>query len=240
MRHIAALRFQVLAISASFSLVASAGCQPPVPATTERIIRIQIEGCEDATPLPFVPTPTPTPVAVEIPTKVAVAPDTQPEETPATIQPRVERTPPPPARTPEMLAEEFALKREGFLATLAESKFNLLDVPEAAKNVRKADDLLRVKNYDEALRYVEVAILEAQSVRLNEAFITAKLRRVESRVDAMRPTLGKPAEKKADEALKKANTAFMENKFRISNLALYELEQLLDRRSPETPRKPIR
>ena len=217
-------------------LVTVAACQPPTPATTERIIRIQIEGCEDATPPPFVPTPTP--VAVETPTRVAVAvatPDAV--ETAASLQPRVERTPPPPARTAEALIEEFGLKREGYFATLSEAKLNALDVPEAARNVRKADDLFRAKNYDEALRYVEVAVLDAQSIRVNEAFITHKLRRVEDRVDSMRPSLGKIAENKANDALGRANQAFLNNSFRVANAILYDLELTLDRRASDAPRK---
>lgn len=220
------------------AVLAVAGCQPPAPATTERIIRIQIEGCEDATPLPVLATPTPTPVAVaQTPTAVAVT--QAPIETPAVIQPHVERTPPPVARTAQALADEFSLKREGFLAEIADRKLNALDVPEATKNLRKADDLLRMKNYDEALRYVEVAILDVQAVRMNEPFITQKLRRVEARVEAMRPVLGKPAEKKAADALKAANEFFLKNSFRPANAVLYELELVLDRKAAETtPRKP--
>ena len=179
---------------------------------------------------------TPTPVA-QTPTAVAV--NTQPPvETPAVIQPHVERTPPPAARTPQALADEFSLKREGFFAEISDRKLNALDAPEATKNLRKADDLLRMKNYDEALRYVEVAILDVQAVRMNEAFITAKLRRVEARVEAMRPVLGKPAEKKAADALKAANELFLKNSFRPANAILYELELLLDRKAADAaPRK---
>ena len=63
-------------------LLLVAGCQPPVPDTTERIIRIQIEGCEDATPLPILATPTP----IQVPTKVAVVVTENPVETPAMVQ----------------------------------------------------------------------------------------------------------------------------------------------------------
>jgi len=215
-----------------------AGCEPPTPPTTERIIRIQIEGCEDATPLPIVATP----VAVETPTTVAVAAtDTEiPAETPAVMQPRVERTPPPPLRTAAVLAAEFALEREGYLSTLAEAKLHPLDVPEATMNLRKADDLLRAKNPDEALRYLQVAKLDVQSIRMNEDFVGRKLKRVEARVDALRPTLGKPAERKADELLDKADSSFMNNSFRATNATLYELEQALDRRADALKKLPGR
>ena len=220
---------------AVFAAALVAGCKPPAPETTERIIRIQIEGCEDATPLPVVATPTPLAVradALEEPTRVPV-------ETPAIAQPRVERTPIPPARTPQALAEDFALRREGFLASLANSKLHPLDVPDAYNSFRRADDFARAKNYDEALRYVEVAQLEAQSVKIGEPFILQKFKRVEGRLEAARPTMTPAQLNRSQKAMAKANAAFLTNSFRQSNAILYEMDQLLDQRAkaavPRTP-----
>lgn len=210
------------------ALALLAGCQPPAPETTERIIRIQIEGCEDATPLPVLATPTPLAVAR---TEVPVEPTRMPVETPAVAQPRVERTPPAAARSSEALMEDFLLRREGFLASLAEAKLHPLDVPAAYGNFRRADDFYRAKNYDEALRYVEVALLEAQSVKIGEPFILAKFKRIEGRLEAARPKMTAQQQDRAQKAMARAHSAFLTNSFRQSNAILYEVDQLVDRRA---------
>lgn len=209
-----------------------AGCKPPAPETTERIIRIQIEGCEDATPLPV----TPTPLAVR--TDAPIAPTRAPVETPVVAQPRVDRTPAPAARTAEALAEDFALRREGFLTTLAENKLHPQDIPGAYGSLRRADDLFRAKNYDEALRYLEVALLEARSVKIGEPFVLEKFKRVERRIEATRAKMSPRQQERAQKALAKAHAAFLTNSFRQANAVLYEVDEMLDRtRSAEAPRK---
>lgn len=222
-----------LEIAVTLSAVALvAGCQPPTPETTERIIRIQIEGCEDTTPLPVLATPTPLAVA---PTEVAAAPTRMPVETPAFAQPRVERTPVAVARSPEALAEEYMLRREGFLASLADAKLHPLDVPAAYNSFRRADDFYRAKNYDEAMRYVEVALLEAQSVKIGEPFILQKFKRIEGRLEAARPKMGAQLQERTQKGMARAHAAFLTNSFRLSNTILYEVEQALDRRMKDAP-----
>lgn len=215
------------------------GCQPPAPATTERIIRIQIEGCEDATPLPLIATP----IAVQTPTQfqtnvavAAVSAETPiATETPAVMQPRVERTPVPPVRTPQALADEYNTKREGFLAELASAKLHPLDVPSAYENFRRADDFLRARNYDEALRYVEVALYMAKEVRINEAFVTAKFNRVDARVNASRPKLTVAEQERAAKMLKRAYEIFPTTAWKQTNAVLYDIDLLLDRKLSSEP-----
>jgi hypothetical protein len=216
----------------------AAGCQPPAPETTERIIRIQIEGCEDATPLPLLATPTPLALA---PTQAAVDPTRVPIETPAVIQPRVERTPIPAARSPESFVEDYMLRRESFLSSLADAKLHPLDVPAAYDSFRRAEDFLRAKNYDEALRYVEVASLEVQSVKIGEPFILQKFKRIEGRLEAARPRMTAQELDRTQKSMAKAHSAFLTNSFRLSNTILYEVDQALDRHAKaEAPKTPPR
>lgn len=220
-----------LLLAAVFGIAAIEGCAPPAPETTERIIRIQIEGCEDATPLPIAATPTP--VAVMATPDLASTGGETPAAvvTAVAIQTRVPRTPLPVARTAEQLAEEVALERESFFATLADAKLHPLDVPEAMESLRRSDDFVRAKNYDEALRYADVAVRQAQSVKISEPFIEKKFKRVEARFEAARPSLKPGGIDTGQKALARAQQAFLSNNFRQANAVLYDVDVLLDRRN---------
>lgn len=221
------------ALPSMLLLAAGAGCEPPIPATTERIIRIQIEGCEEApaaaASLALVAGTAPVPAAVATADDPPATTEVTALQTPVAVQTRVPRTPIPAPRTPEALAADYTLRREGFLATMAERRLGAADVSEGWSAYRRADDFFRQRNFDEALRYIEVATLEARSTRIGEPFLSKKFTRVESRIAAA--TLSAAEKAAVSRRISQANQAFLNNQFDRANRILYEIEQGLDARA---------
>lgn len=218
---------RVLARTAPFFLaLAAAGCEPPMPPSTERIIRIQIEGCEEG------PAAATTPAIALAVTPPAAAGETPPSPNgkPVGLQTHAPRTPAPPQRTPEALAADYRLRREGFLATMAERRLGPADLADGWRAYRRADDFFRQRNFDEALRSIETAALDAQSLKIGESFLSKKFTRVDARIAAMK--LPPAAQNRVSKRMAAANQAFLNNQFEKANRILYEVEQALDARQP--------
>lgn len=193
--------------------LAAAGCEPPAPPTTERIIRIQIEGCADAPSRPAEAAPT-APAAVSTPEQVAAA-----------------RPPggPPPAT--EEQAAEYASRRVRFLEALDEARFHPGDVAEAWQAYLRSADLFRARRYDEALHDLEAATHGVRDVKVGEPFVLEKFKRVEKRIESLRPRLSANDQAKISRRMAAAHEAFLNNAFKRSNAILYEVERQLDERS---------
>lgn len=210
-----------------FSCAAAAACETPDAPTTERIIRIQIEGCTDVTPVPATPTPTQVAVATAEQTATA-APATPP---PVVVAPST----PAPAVD---VASTYAVKRESVGAAMAERRLHELDVPDALTALNRSDEFARQKNFDQALRYAEVALQTVRNATVNEAFVNKKFTRVERRVLAVETRLSRPEMDALRKQLGTAQNEFLANRLKRANEILYAIEQKVDLAAKASARAP--
>ena len=205
------------ATAAGIAALLAAGCEPAAAPTTERIIRIQIEGCEDAAPLPATPA-----IAA-----VQATPQAGPDRTAVAAPSRA------PTRAPaaqSATANEVAVRRDGFTALLRDEHLHALDVPSAWESFRRAEEAERAKDYDEALRLIEVAILDARRVKVDERFLQKKFERVEKRIEEIRGSLSRRDQAIVSRRMAQAHQHFLSNAFRSTNRDLYEVELAIEQR----------